>query len=47
MAEALKSAGKDVEYIRIAGLDHQIDDSVQRANMLYHMGSLLDRTIGH
>lgn len=47
MDDALKSAGKQVEYIRIAGLDHQIDDSVQRTNMLLHMGALLDRTIGH
>lgn len=47
MAAALKDAGKDVEYIRITGLDHQIDDSTQRANMLLHMGTLLDRTIGH
>jgi dipeptidyl aminopeptidase/acylaminoacyl peptidase len=47
MSEALKSAGKDVEYIRITGLDHYIDDSVQRTNMLLHIGTLLDRTIGH
>jgi dipeptidyl aminopeptidase/acylaminoacyl peptidase len=47
MSAALKSAGKDVEYIRITGLDHYIDDSVQRTNMLLHIASLLDRTIGH
>jgi dipeptidyl aminopeptidase/acylaminoacyl peptidase len=47
MSAALKSAGKDVEYIRIAGLDHYIDDSVQRTNMLLHIAALLDRTIGH
>jgi dipeptidyl aminopeptidase/acylaminoacyl peptidase len=47
MNEALKSAGKQVEYIRINGLDHYIDDSVQRTNMLLHIGNLLDRTIGH
>ena len=47
MAAALKSAGKEVEYIRISGLDHQIDDNIQRANLLYHAGALLDRTIGH
>lgn len=47
MNEALKSAGKDVEYIRITGLDHYIDDSVQRTTMLLHIASLLDRTIGH
>lgn len=47
MDEALKSAGKDVEYIRINGLDHQIDDSVQRTNLLLHIGTLLERTIGH
>ena len=47
MAAALKAAGKDVEYVRISGLDHQIDDSIQRANLLFHAGTLLDRTIGH
>lgn len=47
MNEALKSAGKQVEYIRINGLDHYIDDSVQRTNMLLHIGNLLERTIGH
>lgn len=47
MSEALKSAGKDVEYIRVTGLDHYIDDSVQRTNMLLHIANLLDRTIGH
>lgn len=47
MAAALKNAGKDVEYIRITGLDHYIDDSVQRTNMLLHIANLLDRTIGH
>jgi dipeptidyl aminopeptidase/acylaminoacyl peptidase len=47
MAAALKAAGKDVEYVRISGLDHQIDDSIQRANLLFHAGALLDRTIGH
>ena len=47
MNEALKNAGKQVEYIRINGLDHYIDDSVQRTNMLLHIANLLDRTIGH
>ena len=47
MNDALKMAGKGDEYIRINGLDHYIDDSVQRTNMLLHIGNLLDRTIGH
>jgi len=47
MAAALKAAGKEVEYVRISGLDHQIDDSIQRANLLFKAGALLDRTIGH
>ena len=47
MNEALKNAGKQVEYIRINGLDHYIADSVQRTNMLLHIANLLDRTIGH
>ena len=47
MESALKGAGKDVEYLRITGLDHQLEDGVQRAFVLSHIGSLLDRTIGH
>jgi dipeptidyl aminopeptidase/acylaminoacyl peptidase len=47
MQAALKRAGKDVEYVRLKGLDHQLADSRVRASLLLKMGQLLDRTIGH
>ena len=47
MAAALKSAGKEVEFLSYKGLDHQLADSTARAEMLTHIGQLLDRTIGH
>jgi dipeptidyl aminopeptidase/acylaminoacyl peptidase len=47
MADALKSAGKQVEFLQYKGLDHQLRDSSVRAELLSHMGQLLDRTIGH
>jgi dipeptidyl aminopeptidase/acylaminoacyl peptidase len=47
MAAALQHAGKQVEYYRIKGLDHQLADSSVRATLLLKMGQLLDRTIGH
>jgi dipeptidyl aminopeptidase/acylaminoacyl peptidase len=47
MADALKSAGKDVEFLQYKGLDHQLRDSGVRAELLSHMAQLLDRTIGH
>jgi dipeptidyl aminopeptidase/acylaminoacyl peptidase len=46
MAGALKGGGKQVEFVRFAGLDHQLDDSDARVQMLTRIGSLLDRTIG-
>jgi dipeptidyl aminopeptidase/acylaminoacyl peptidase len=47
MASALTSAGKQVEFLSYKGLDHQLDDSNARIEMLTKMGALLDRTIGH
>lgn len=47
MAAALRRAGKEVDYYRIKGLDHQLADSSVRATLLLKMGQLLDRTIGH
>jgi len=47
MADALRSAGKEVEFLQYKGLDHQLRDSSVRAEFLTHMGQLLDRTIGH
>jgi len=46
MASALKAEGKPVDLIRYEGLDHQLDDSNARTEMLTRMGELLGRTIG-
>lgn len=43
MAAALSGA----TYLRYKGLDHQLDDSNARIEILTRMGELLDRTIGH
>jgi len=47
MQAALKRAGKDVDYLRVKGLDHQLADSSVRATLLLKIGQLLERTIGH
>ncbi len=47
MEAALKAAGTPVEYLRFASLDHQLDDSKARQEMLVKLGELLERTIGH
>lgn len=47
MDAALRSAGKQSEYIRFEGLDHQLPDNQARALMLSKVGQLLERTIGH
>lgn len=47
MNDALKSIGRDSELMTFAGLDHQLDDSDARTQMLTKIGTLLDRTIGH
>lgn len=47
MASALTAAGAKVEFLQYKGLDHQLDDSNARTEMLTKMGELLDRTIGH
>jgi dipeptidyl aminopeptidase/acylaminoacyl peptidase len=47
MAAALTAAGKHVELLSYKGLDHQLDDSNARIEMLTKAGELLDRTIGH
>ena len=46
MDQALKAAGKSSELVTYKGLDHQLDDSVARTEMLTKIGTLLDRTIG-
>lgn len=47
MDAALRAAGKQSEYIRFEGLDHQLPDNQARALMLLKIGQLLERTIGH
>jgi len=46
MLDALKSSGTPVELLRFDGLDHQLDDSNARIQLLNKMGQLLERTIG-
>lgn len=46
MAGALKASGKQVEMLSYKGLDHQLEDSSARIEMLTKMGQLLERTIG-
>jgi len=46
MESALRSAGKPVELLRYKGLDHQLDDSQARVEILTRIGQLLDRTTG-
>lgn len=45
MAAALKSAGKPVEMMRFANLDHQLDDSAARTQMLTRIATFLDQSI--
>jgi dipeptidyl aminopeptidase/acylaminoacyl peptidase len=47
MQAALLSAGKQSEFLKFGGLDHQLEDNQARATLLLKMGQLLDRTIGH
>jgi dipeptidyl aminopeptidase/acylaminoacyl peptidase len=47
MAAALKEAGKPVELLRYEGLDHYLEDSNARIEMLTRMGEALERSIGH
>ncbi|MFL6737541.1 MAG: alpha/beta hydrolase family protein [Sphingomonas sp.] len=47
MASALQGDGKQVEFLQYKGLDHQLDDSTARTDLLTHVGALLERTIGH
>lgn len=46
MESALRSGGTSVELLRFKGLDHQIDDSAARRQMLVKIGQLLERSIG-
>lgn len=46
MESALRAAGTPVDFLRFAKLDHQLDDSKARQEMLVKVGELLQRTIG-
>jgi dipeptidyl aminopeptidase/acylaminoacyl peptidase len=46
MADALRSSGKEVKLLSYKGLDHYLQDSKVRAELLTEIGSLLERTIG-
>jgi len=47
MEAALKAAGTPVQFLRYKALDHQLEDSAARIEMLTRLGDLLDKTIGH
>jgi dipeptidyl aminopeptidase/acylaminoacyl peptidase len=47
MDAALQAAGTPVEFLEYKALDHQLDDSTARTDMLSRIGQLLDQTIGH
>jgi dipeptidyl aminopeptidase/acylaminoacyl peptidase len=47
MVAALRSAGDQAELVQFHGLDHQLDDSDARTQMLTKMGAFLDGLIGH
>ena len=47
MDAALAASGNNVNFLRYKGLDHQLEDSDARIEMLTQIGQLLDRTIGH
>lgn len=47
MAAALKAAGTPVQFLRFKGLDHRLDDSDARIEMLTQIGKILDKSIGH
>lgn len=46
MEQALRAAGTPVEFLRFKTLDHQLDDSAARTQLLTKIGELLQRTIG-
>lgn len=47
MDDALRGAGKQSELLAFKDLDHSLDDSDARTQMLTKIGELLERTIGH
>lgn len=47
MSDALVTAGGRAEFVRFKGLDHQLDDTNARIQMLTRIGEFLDSAIGH
>jgi dipeptidyl aminopeptidase/acylaminoacyl peptidase len=47
MDAALRKAGRSSELLTFKGLDHQLEDSAARTELLQRIDSLLARTIGH
>jgi len=47
MDAALVKAGDKAELVKFPGLDHQLNDSDARAEMLTRIGEFLDAAIGH
>jgi len=47
MLSALQGDGKKAELMTFKGLDHQLDDSNARGQMLTRIGDFLDASIGH
>lgn len=45
MVSALRSAGKSVEFVEYKGLDHQIDDTLARTDMLSKSAAFLDKAM--
>jgi len=46
MADRLRGAGKKVEFVEFKGLDHQLDDSTARAEMLAKADAFLRVSMG-
>jgi dipeptidyl aminopeptidase/acylaminoacyl peptidase len=46
MADRLKSAGKSVEYVEFAGLDHQLRDAGARTRLLSESDAFLRKALG-
>ena len=46
-SEKMASALPQAQFVRFKGLDHYLNDSNARIEMLTKMGMLLDQTIGH
>ncbi|WP_162789351.1 MULTISPECIES: alpha/beta hydrolase family protein [Sphingomonas] len=47
MDAALRANGTSVKFLRYPALDHQLEDSAARRELLTQISTLLDQTIGH